>query len=112
MYIIRPSAVLNECSVAARDVSGRQLKFLSRSYSIPSSNNVDTVDVGNVGIAGDVTSNIGDVLAGDDAASANAIAINQQVGTHIFLYVMIFPYFVSSLFIFFSFDFCCSCQHR
>ncbi len=68
------------CSVASRDISGRQLKLLSRSYSIPTSTNVDEVDVGDVGISGDVGVAIGDVVAAGDAASANAIAINQQVG--------------------------------
>ena len=66
--------------MASRDISGRQLKFLSRSYSIPTSTNVDEVDVGDVGISGDVGVAIGDVVAAGDAASANAIAINQQVG--------------------------------
>ena len=69
------------CSVAARDISGRQLKFIGRSYSVPRSTVVDEVDVGDIGSNGNGnTIGIGDVIAGDDAASANAIAINQQVG--------------------------------
>ena len=72
------------CSVAARDISGRQLKIIGRSYSVPRSTVVDEVDVGDIGSNGNGnTIGIGDVIAGKDAASANAIAINQQVGKYI-----------------------------
>lgn len=56
------------------------MKFLSRSYSVPSVS--DRVDVGDIGISGDMTVGVNDVVAGGDAAVANAIAINQQVGRY------------------------------
>lgn len=65
----------------AREFSGRQLKILSRSYSVPSST-VDSVDVGDISPSiGDVSSGAEALVGGDgDAAAANAVAINQQVG--------------------------------